>query len=467
MKKIIPFLVKKEPKISIPESSQHIIDLIDEVIGGDLKTRIELTETDPLFHVGLAVNRLLDQFENIVIDMSLSQTSIVSASIQENMFSNRIATETNQLHKSISSIVDTTVQVSASLQEISGNTTEVADQLKDIGEVGKKGKEKMQASSNDIQIVNEEFSYLQEQIPMLNNQVQSITGMVSFISEIADQTNLLALNAAIEAARAGENGRGFGVVASEIRKLAERTKESIQGITKQVSDIQHGMMSTIETIENLSTKIQTSSSYSLEVYQSMDQMAESLQHCVADIMEFVPIFQQQSESFEAVSHIMVDMNHLTEKTSKDVVESANNMYKLGVSTETMRQKTSQFQANYLPEQIIELAKTDHLLWKWRLESMLHGRTVLNSDVVKDHTICRLGKWYYGIGMKQYMENDIFKSIEIPHKQFHQTCSDAIKAYNQKDETEATRLNFEIQILSQEIIALLDQLIEHVKKHSKR
>jgi len=249
----------------------------------------------------------------------------------------------------------------------------------------------------DMQSLTSKMGSMSEQISGLSDRADSINKFVATISSISDQTNLLALNAAIEAARAGDAGRGFSVVADEVRALANNTNTSAKDVQDLVGEI---IQSTTETVDSVSN-IQTSNA----------QLSDGV--------------NQLNEDYESI------------------ITQCNSMS----STIAQAAMTS----------FIQTVKLDHIVWKGDVYAVAAGISTKSINDFTDHTMCRLGQWYSSEGQAQFGQHSAFKQLEAPHRSVHESGMAALKALEKGDQQAAASYISQMEEASEQVMHWLDSL----------
>ncbi len=245
----------------------------------DLTVRATYEGNSELGQISSSLNETLEKFSG-VID-SLSQSSLTLASAAEETAqtcqynSNTLVEQQDQ----IGLIATATEELSATVSEVAAKTQQTASSAKLADEQSQAGLNTVQHSYQSIETLASEINGLAEKITHLHESSNNINSVIDVIKSVADQTNLLALNAAIEAARAGEQGRGFAVVADEVRTLAQRTQESTLEIEGFISSLQSDVQTAFNVIDN-SKKM---SSRAVEDSRGVEQTLQDISGAVSEI----------------------------------------------------------------------------------------------------------------------------------------------------------------------------------------
>lgn len=281
----------------------------------DISLRADLKGQDEITSVARYFNGLLDKFEQLI---SGSQSK-----------SHQLYTSTSSMHDELEQVIEqfnvqsdhmglmaTSVQQMVStIGEISESTNIAVDGVNQAARNAEHGRSVVVTTVKNIDLLSSTLQKSQHSIASLNTFVEKIGGAVSIIQGIAEQTNLLALNAAIEAARAGEQGRGFAVVADEVRSLATRTHQSTEEITRVVTNIQSQMSQVVDDIDLCNNQGQ-------ETLHASRQLDESLQQILRDMNTIQDNSQRIAAAIEEQGSVM---NHVSESITKLNTISENNM----------------------------------------------------------------------------------------------------------------------------------------------
>ncbi len=438
-------------------ASTDMMEAIGKICDGDLSASVIVPENDPLYPIAQGINRIKDTYAKLIIGFSLDITALVTLAMQQGDDLNRLSdTFTNQVEV-ISQITTATNQLTYSVTDIAGSATQTAAETV-------AGMESSLETKRQVAFANKETSQAQEQLEQLKSGMmdlqeaaKQIDNLVEVIKGVADQTNLLALNAAIEAARAGEAGRGFGVVAEEVRKLADQSRQSVAQITSQVGTVQKQVQVIDQGFLAMGGLFVNNVKSVQEADRSVDNLVGVFTNIDSALGRLAPIAQEQSATFEEISASLDNVSHNAEKIDIEVQSCNKNLFHLMGNAEQVRGQVSTLKLPFTAHHILELAKTDHLLWKSRVDYMLKGLTTLDPDKVADHHICRLGRWYFGSGKDTYAQVSAFQRLDQYHHKFHARCAETIRLYQSGDQTGARHLQAEIGQLSKQVLELLDEI----------
>ncbi len=232
-------------------------------------------------------------------------------------------------------------QMAASVLEIAKNAETTARQAEDSRKAAQKGAELVAEVKNDVDTIHTHFSGVYDAVSDLSRKADAIGSIAQTIDDIADQTNLLALNAAIEAARAGEAGRGFAVVADEVRKLAEKTMLATKEVSQSVQAIQKGVDDTLGGMDLAKQSIDKSRDEAIEAEESIRAIVRSSEQSADQVRAIATAAEEQSSTTEEINRSIDEINIISSETAQAMNEAARAIAELNDQTEVMHELVNQ------------------------------------------------------------------------------------------------------------------------------
>lgn len=448
---------EKNSSVNFENNVKMIVEAIENLKNGDTFVEISLPEDDPLAPIAGSIASLALAYSENYARVSMELNTMVQHGINGGDGLNEVAGLYETQSQSIGQILTAVSQLTQSVNDLAGSAGQASEQT----QVGQKS---MREVDKGFIMVSEEADRANSQLTTVGNEVAQlytstakIDELVAVIKGVAAQTNLLALNAAIEAARAGEHGRGFAVVADEVRKLADQSGQAVGEITAHLTEIRSKVEKINSAFQQMGTSFANNAQAVDVSMQSVKQLTEVFGQIGVSVQNLAPIAEEQSATFEEINDTIRELTSRAETLNE--LTQASNKAILGVliGANKVRTEVSGMKLRFSSSQILELAKTDHLVWKVRIQYMLRGLMKLDATNIENHHDCRLGIWYDTAGKEMFGREPVFRELDEVHALFHRRCAEAIRKYQSNDLAGAHQLLQDITAISSKVIDMLDQL----------
>jgi len=346
-------------------------------------------------------------------------------------------------------------EMSTTVEEVARNASEAATAAERANASANAGENVAQVSKASIDALVGNVNEASDVISQLEKQSNDITVVLEVIKGIAEQTNLLALNAAIEAARAGEQGRGFAVVADEVRSLATRTQTSAQEIDEMISALQEGVRSSVAVMQDASAKGLESSEKVDDTFKALKDIHQSV-NIINDMnAQIATAAEEQSAVANEINQNIVSISQSADATTQDASESRETSVKIATLSQQLSDLVTRLGG--AADKLLDLssAKAAHLNWKTRLRAFLDGKEALTREEAVSHRHCNFGKWYYSDGLEHFGQLQGIIDVEKPHEELHELIRMVIDFKNNGQTAEAEAAYKQVDAISSMIVSHLD------------
>lgn len=374
---------------------------------------------------------------------------------------NKAVTHISSLSFNLTAVTNQTEVISAAIKQLSSSinhvnetSISVAESSAQMVEVVDNGSIKTDEAAQLMDEINNAVDTAAEQVEKLISYGDMISDMVDSIDEIAEQTHLLALNASIEAVRAGESGKGFVVVADEVKNLANQTtkvtdevRNRVKLLTTEMVDVNESMVKTSKVVDN-----------GIEHIDVLKTTMEDITVNAYKVKEFsVMIDTIISEERVAVSEINNETTNIKQEVTKTNKYMDEAVTALDLATKSVDDRISIFEDLNTDISILELAKNDHSKFFKRVLNTLIEKDNWNSEEVPDYHNCRLGEWYYSKAKNNIKSSTEYKELEAIHEQVHSITKDILFLNQSGNVQQAFETLNDLIALSDKVVSALNAL----------
>ncbi len=282
---------------------------------GDLTVRAKVSSADEVGQLATAFNKMAEQVSELVVRLKRAAESVRGAVSQVQDASCHVSQGSDQQSEAASRAAAALEQVTASLQGVSESAQASRRLSEQTNDLSSKGEAVALRAADETSAIAAAVRESADMIGALNLRSEQITQVVKVIKDIADQTNLLALNAAIEAARAGEQGRGFAVVADEVRKLAERTSQATVEIGGMIASIQSETSSAVASMGTGSERVEQGVRLVREAVEALNEIRRAAGESLAKAAEISAAMQEQSQASSEIAHNVESIAAMADENS--------------------------------------------------------------------------------------------------------------------------------------------------------
>ena len=418
------------------EDLMLLLSCMDHVINGDFSpvnvSAFHNRQTGDKFNEMLY--SILKTNNTLVMKLNRSMTKIGDSSCVKEMIE-----QVNSQTSSISDMQESSQNLEHSIQNIQTAVQNIQENSHDVIESSNRCMEDMNESIHLIDDSSIQVQSINDQVSDFKEKAIKINEIIDMVKKIAQKSGLLALNASIEAARAGEAGRGFSVVANEIKELSSNTTSSAEDVVKYVGELVDGINSLADSIGATTNQLQIGNESVHKSVEDMGIMNDNLNAIIKEIDSIYEEINTQSSLTQSFVASVGSIANSYDRLSTECVSTGSHLYRISREVDSIRSNMAKDNSRLSTLDWLTVFEVDHLIFTWRVYNNLADFETLQLKQVNNPNGCKFGKWIDGQKDPRIANSRELKQAKEAHAELHKYATGSWTAKDNGDREEALRL----------------------------
>ena len=339
---VLAFIIASVTLRSITQPLKRVNEMLNVVASGDLSRKLDESGKDEFAQLSHNCNLLIESLRTLIQSIVSRSTQLATAAEQTSAVTSQSTTAIEEQRIQVEQAASATTEMSSTAQSVLSSASDALGEIKQADDEAERVKVISGRNRQTIELLASEVESASQVINKLQQDSASIGGILDVIRSIADQTNLLALNAAIEAARAGEHGRGFAVVADEVRTLASRTQVSTQEIQNMIEVLQGGAAKAVSVMETGKEQATNCVEQSVEAEKALDTITHAVHEAFDRSSQIATAAEEQSVVAHEISENLESIVAIAEQTTAGSKQTAESSSEVASLAEELQQSVQEF-----------------------------------------------------------------------------------------------------------------------------